>query len=190
MPALAQDAPQSLGDAESVFEEQVASVIRSWGYTVHPQVGAAGYRIDIGVLHPDHPGEYVLAVECDGAAYHSPPTARDRDRLREQVLCGLGWRIHRIWGISWWRDRAVQERRLKQAIEDAVADADGRPVQVQPSVDRQCDILFEEIDTAAPPEWAVAPRIALTGPVDRWTAMWMRNPPSPARLYVAISSTC
>jgi superfamily I DNA and/or RNA helicase len=54
------------GDAESPFEESVITTVRSWGYDVTPQVGAAGYRIDIGVQHPDHPGAYVLGVECDG----------------------------------------------------------------------------------------------------------------------------
>ncbi|MFF0251282.1 DUF3320 domain-containing protein [Micromonospora zamorensis] len=109
------------GDAESPFEESVISVIRSWGYEVTPQVGAAGYRIDMGVRHPDRPGVYVLGVECDGFQYHSSRVARDRDRLRDQVLRGLGWRLHRIWGTAWYRNRLGEEERLRTAIEKAVA---------------------------------------------------------------------
>jgi hypothetical protein len=85
------------GDVESPFEESVVKTIRAYAHEAVPQVGAAGYRIDIGVRHPDQPGVYALGVECDGYMYHSSRTARDRDRLREQVLVGLGWRLHRIW---------------------------------------------------------------------------------------------
>lgn len=120
---LAMDSEDSLGGTESVFEEQVLSQIESWGYDVVTQVGVAGYRIDMAVRHPDRPGTYALGIECDGAAYHSAPTARDRDRLRHAVLEGLGWRLHRIWGLSWWRDRENQVGMLKAAIESAIADA-------------------------------------------------------------------
>ena len=120
MPALALDTSTG-GDAESPFEESVIGVIRSWGYEVTPQVGTAGYRIDIGIRHPSHPGAFALGVECDGYYYHSSRAARDRDRLREKVLRGLGWRLHRIWGTAWYRDRNGEEWRLRLAIEEAIA---------------------------------------------------------------------
>jgi hypothetical protein len=118
LPALA---PSTRGDAGSPFEESVIDVIRSWGYALTPRVGAAGYRIDIGIHYPSHPGVYALGVECDGHRYHSAKAARDRDRLREQVLRDLGWNLHRIWGTSWYRDRKGEERRLQAAIEHAMA---------------------------------------------------------------------
>src|SRR5487761_1139225 len=119
LPALALDSGAG-GDAESPFEESVISVIRSWGYDLTPQVGTAGYRIDIGVRHPAHPGVYALGIECDGYQYHSSKVARDRDRLREDVLRGLGWPLHRIWGTAWYRDRNGEERKLRAAIEQAI----------------------------------------------------------------------
>ena len=103
------------------FVESVIKVIRSWGYGLTPQVGTAGYRIDIGIHYPSHPGVYALGVECDGHQYHSAKAARDRDRLREKVLRDLGWNLHRIWGTSWYRDRSGEERRLQAAIEHAMA---------------------------------------------------------------------
>ena len=106
---------------ESPFEEAVIHTIRSWGYSVEPQVGAAGFRIDLAVRHPAKPGMFALGVECDGYQYHSSPAARDRDRLRDQVLEGLGWTLHRIWGTAWYRDRANEEQRLRVAIERAVS---------------------------------------------------------------------
>jgi very-short-patch-repair endonuclease len=119
--ALALEIGETGADAESPFEEEVIRVIRSWGYDVVPQVGAAGYRIDIGIRHPVETGRYALGVECDGAMYHSSRVARDRDRLRQEVLEGLGWRLHRIWGTSWYRDRTGEEQRLLDAISTAIS---------------------------------------------------------------------
>ncbi|MDT0310183.1 DUF3320 domain-containing protein [Streptomyces sp. DSM 44917] len=117
-------------EPESPFEESVLHVLREWGYEVQPQVGVAGYRIDLGVRHADLPGTFVLGVECDGAMYHSSKAARDRDRLREQVLTGLGWRLHRIWGTDWYRGRAAAMDRLRTAVERAAAEGPLNVVEV------------------------------------------------------------
>ncbi|MFB9739994.1 DUF3320 domain-containing protein [Pseudonocardia sulfidoxydans] len=158
------------GDAESPFEESVIRTIRSWGYDVTPQVGAAGYRIDMAVHHPDLPGVYVLGVECDGAQYHSSRVARDRDRLRDQVLVGLGWSMHRIWGTAWYRDRQGAEQHLKKAIESAVR----MPVRgllggktPEPAPERPVPRLVE-VEFSEVPEWAEEYRVARIGRRPRW----------------------
>ena len=107
------------GDTDSPFEDAVYQFLRSHGHTVTTQVGCAGYRIDLAVTDPASPGRYLLGVECDGARYHSSPVARDRDRLRQQVLEGLGWTIHRIWSTDWYRHRAETGQRLLEAVERA-----------------------------------------------------------------------
>ncbi|NNJ05942.1 DUF3320 domain-containing protein [Streptomyces sp. PKU-MA01144] len=107
---------------ESPFEEEVIDVLRGWGYEVQPQVGVAGFRIDMAVRHPGAPGTYALGIECDGAMYHSSRAARDRDRLREAVLRDLGWRLHRIWGTDWYRNRRDAMARLRAAVETACAE--------------------------------------------------------------------
>lgn len=106
-------------DADSPFEEDVADTIRSFGFLADPQVGSAGFKIDIGVRHPDRPGSYILAVECDGATYHSALWARERDRLRQGVLENLGWRFHRIWSTDWFYNRNREIARLRDALEHA-----------------------------------------------------------------------
>ena len=106
-------------DADSPFEEDVADTIRSFGFLADPQVGSVGFRIDIGVRHPDRPGSYILAVECDGATYHSALWARERDRLRQGVLENLGWRFHRIWSTDWFYNRNREIARLRDALEHA-----------------------------------------------------------------------
>ena len=108
---------------ESPFEEEVARVVNSWGYTVAPQIGQAGYRIDLGVRDPNNPEQFLLGIECDGARYHSSKVARDRDRLRNDVLTGLGWHMHHIWGTAWYRERGRAEAELRQALEAAQVDA-------------------------------------------------------------------
>ncbi|MFZ3496823.1 DUF3320 domain-containing protein [Streptomyces sp. 5.8] len=126
---LAQEHTAPDAEPDSPFEESVLAVLQDWGHEVRPQVGVAGYRIDLGLRHPAAPGAYALGIECDGAMYHSSRAARDRDRLRQQVLEGLGWTLHRIWGTDWYRNRPEAERRLKDAIEAAVAvDPFARPV--------------------------------------------------------------
>ena len=107
-------------EADSPFEEAVSAAIRRLGYDVEPQVGSAGFYIDIAVRDPQKPGRYILAVECDGASYHSSATARDRDRLRQSVLEGLGWRFHRIWSTDWFRDPHRESVRLEDSIDRAL----------------------------------------------------------------------
>ena len=106
-----------LAQAESPFEREVLNELTARGVVVVPQVGVAGYRIDIGVQDDDLPGRFICGIECDGVAYHSSETARDRDRLRQQVLEGRGWSLIRVWSTDWFKDRAGQIDRLLNFIE-------------------------------------------------------------------------
>jgi len=116
-----------LGDLASTdfpmnsFEAEVFDVLESKGIPLVPQVGASSYRIDLVARHPKKHGRYVLAIECDGASYHSSPTARDRDRLRQQQLENLGWKFHRIWSTDWFMRKDEEVARAVSAYENAVA---------------------------------------------------------------------
>lgn len=115
---------------ESPFEREVFTELTRRGLILQPQVGIAGYRIDFGVRDEEMPGRYLCGIECDGAAYHSSETARDRDRLRQQVLEARGWTIHRLWSTDWFKDRGGQIERLlalvdetrRKALEDRAAE--------------------------------------------------------------------
>lgn len=156
MAALAVDLSQSKGDAESPLEESILAVLRSWGYDVVPQMGAAGFRIDMAIRDPQRPGRFVLGVEADGAAYHSSRAARDRDRLRQEVLEGLGWRLHRIWGPSWYRDREAELVRLRDAIEGAIhGDGSDNPVDDTATDGNQARVRGAmDFDLERTPDWA------------------------------------
>lgn len=108
-----------LADTESPFEQEVFRELTTRGYRVTPQVGATGYRIDLGVHDEKLPGRFICGIECDGVAYHSSETARDRDRLRQEVLEARGWTIHRVWSTDWFKDRAGQIERLTRLIEQS-----------------------------------------------------------------------
>ena len=108
----------STGDPESPFEEAVLAALRSRGHAVDAQIGVSGYRIDLAIKSEDGVG-YALGIECDGVTYHSSPTARDRDWLRQQVLEGLGWRIHRVWSTAWVRDPTTEISAIEQALQQA-----------------------------------------------------------------------
>ena len=118
---LGLSAPRSLGDADSPFEVAVTRALRGKDWRVEPQIGVSAYRIDIGVVHPDSPGRYLAGIECDGATYHRSAVARERDKIRQQVLEGLGWTIFRIWSTDWWMNkrRAVEavDGRLRELLE-------------------------------------------------------------------------
>jgi very-short-patch-repair endonuclease len=113
---------QTLREPDSDFEIFVIDQIRAMGCTPVPQVGVAGYFIDIGIRHPGWPHGYLLGVECDGATYHSAKSARDRDRLRQQVLEDLGWKLHRIWSTDWFNDPRKEADRLRTVIAATLAE--------------------------------------------------------------------
>ena len=105
-------------EPDSDFELYVAKQIQAMGCEVVHQVGVAGYFIDIGVKHPKFPHGFLLGVECDGATYHSAKSARDRDRLRQQVLESLGWHFHRVWSTDWFNDPQKEATKLRKRIEE------------------------------------------------------------------------
>jgi very-short-patch-repair endonuclease len=126
------------------FEIQVQTALEHEGLRILPQYGASHYRIDLVVQHPDQPGRSVLAIECDGATYHSSPTARDRDRLRQEHLEARGWRFVRIWSTDWFTRRDEEIERILEAYrrelargreeaQDANAEGDGEPSVIHPA---------------------------------------------------------
>lgn len=153
--------PTGLG-ADSPFEEDVARVIRSLGYEADAQVGSAGFRLDIGVRHTDRPGQYILAVECDGAAYHSALWARERDRLRQDILENLGWRFHRIWSTDWFHRRSQEIERLRQALDAALSagetgitvrgsNTSQTPFMHETSQDEDVPMVIDHLQVTVPP---------------------------------------
>jgi len=156
-------------EPDSPFEREVIKLLKSLNYQVVPQVGCAGYFIDMAVVDPDHPGRYILGVECDGATYHSARSARDRDRLREQVLRAQGWKLHRIWSTDFIHHPADELRRLQEAIEsERRASAAPTEEYVLPGPSVAAPGAIERTVTAREPE-AIPPYVrASLAPIVRW----------------------
>ena len=113
-------------DYDSEFERQVAEALARTGWETRPQIGVAGFFIDLAVVDPDTPGRYLLGIECDGANYHRSRSARDRDRLRQSVLESRGWNIHRIWSTDWFHRPEEELKKVHASIEAARIKLAGR----------------------------------------------------------------
>lgn len=109
----------SSAEFESPFEESVYKALSGLDLKILLQVGVSNYRVDMAVVDPDQQGRFLLGIECDGAMYHSASTTRDRDRLRQQVLEGLGWKIHRIWSRDWIQNKKSEIDKVLKAVYDA-----------------------------------------------------------------------
>ncbi|WP_444909569.1 AAA domain-containing protein [Microbulbifer sp. TRSA005] len=129
--ALAEQATADYGvdQFDSDFEQSVAWALRDKGWRSQTQIGVSKFRIDLGIIHPDHPGVYLAGVECDGATYHGSPSARDRDRVRHAILENLGWRLVRLWSTDYFQDpeEAIDkiDRRLNEILEEDRRSAPG-----------------------------------------------------------------
>jgi hypothetical protein len=115
--------PGAGGEPDSDFEISVGYILKQAGYEIVPQVGVSGFSIDIGVKDSANPGRYLAGIECDGAAYHSAKSARDRDRLRQEILESHGWKIYRIWSTDWFKNKRHEETRLLQFLSAARLEA-------------------------------------------------------------------
>jgi very-short-patch-repair endonuclease len=113
-------------DFDSEFEVQVAERLQALGYDVKRQIGASGFRVDLAISDPEKPGRFVLGIECDGAQFHSSRSARDRDRLRQQVLEAHGWIIHRVWSADWYLRPQAELKKIEDAIAAARTEWDAR----------------------------------------------------------------
>lgn len=149
------------GRPDSDFEIWVKEKLESIGCEVHPQVGVAGYRIDLGVKHPKYPYGYLIGVECDGATYHSSKSARERDVIRQQVLEGLGWRIYRIWSTDWFSNPVQEFEKLKNYIEELI-DSDEIKKLPENNVVIENDFTLEEKEEEPEDLFEVAEQSSVT----------------------------
>jgi very-short-patch-repair endonuclease len=165
---------KQLGDANATgeplnaFEAEVFDCLSSAGLKLIPQMGASQFRIDMVAEHPTKPGRYVLAIECDGASYHSSYTARDRDRLRQQQLENLGWRFHRIWSTDWFMRKEDEIHRATKAFQDAVVFADKLDPGGAPTNHHGNGINREQVEAGAMPHRGSRPYIPMRTSVNQY----------------------
>ncbi|BDS10556.1 AAA domain-containing protein [Aureispira anguillae] len=104
-------------ELESPFEEEVYQALTDHfeETNIIPQLKFAGFRIDI-VYDSKITGIPKIAIECDGAAYHSSQEAYLYDKHRQKILEGHGFVFHRIWSTNWWRNPIRETNKLVNFI--------------------------------------------------------------------------
>ena len=131
---LLDTATLSNGPEPNDFEIAVGNALRKRGLKIEPQVGVAGYFIDLAVCHPEKQGRYLLGVECDGATYHSAKSARDRDRLRQMNLENLGWQIHRIWSTDWFKNKKAEVEKVVKLYNQLISHPENSFLETSPDI--------------------------------------------------------
>lgn len=145
----------------TALEEDMRSRLTERGLKVTAKIGCSGYRLDLAVEDPETPGRYLLGIESDGPGYRSGRTARDRERLRQEALQRLGWKLHRVWSSDWVRDsqgeldqiaRMVEESRAEAlciVAEKAVAEAEAPEMSVSGTPEEGDEVLVPAVPVAA-----------------------------------------
>ena len=130
---------------DSDFEIAVMHALHDAGFECIPQVGVAGFFIDIAVVDPGKPSRYLMGIECDGATYHSAKSVRDRDRLRQTILERLGWNIRRIWSTDWFKNPHGELQPIIRELHKLKSTIRPMDEAIESGVDEMQEII-EEVD--------------------------------------------
>ncbi len=141
------EAAKLLAEETNDFEDSVRRELELRGFKVDAQVGVGSFRIDLAVRDPKNDTGYALGIECDGATYHSSRSARDRDILRQEILQGMGWKLHRIWSTEWFKNR---DAALNVLVENVSRAINGQTITEKEAESAGTD-LEEETDLKAVP---------------------------------------
>lgn len=177
------DVATTHGDAASPLEHALQDALTARGHAVHRRVGADGFHVDLGVVDPDDPDRYLLGVECDGATFQRSRSTRERERLRQAVLTGLGWHLHRVWSAALHRDAEGEVARIEEALEAArAAAAPPAPAAAEPPTFARA----EGIDPDAITRKLILPTV---GAYPRWSGRLESVPGAEAELEAWLRTT-
>ncbi|MCQ4830356.1 DUF3320 domain-containing protein [Hungatella sp. SL.1.14] len=101
---------------EQGIMEHICQAITDAGYQYQMAVGHSKFKVDIAVVNPYNPDEYLLGIMLDGESYLQSANTRDREVAQISVLNGLGWELHRIWTMDWWDNRDKELSRLLRLL--------------------------------------------------------------------------
>ena len=113
------DISEIINNDDSNVVDDIYLALTEAGYNVCRAVGRSEIRIDLAVVDDNHPNGFLLGIEVDGKSYQKHFTARDRDRVRREILEGrFQWKIYRIWSKEWFHDRDLQLDKLLRYVEN------------------------------------------------------------------------
>lgn len=149
----------------SKLEEQLADYLTEKGWSVDRQVGCSRYRVDLAVFDPENSEQYLMGIEGDGPNYLRAATASDRDRIRGQVLEGLGWSRRRFWSMDWYYNKEKSFEAVHQALETLKSEPrkglqfEGSNRSIEPLVTDENDIE-ESLEGDSEEEFEVTEKIS------------------------------
>lgn len=112
----------AVSSKSNIVISEISAEIEKLGYKVNCNIGCSEYKIDIGIVDPDNPDNYLLGILADGENCKNSATSKDRFVLQPDVLAGLGWKIMRVWTLDWLDDSARVIEKIKSEIQNAAAD--------------------------------------------------------------------
>lgn len=141
-------------DVQEAFNKQhlsasISKKLQAKGLEVKCNIGTSGFKVDIGIVHPDKPQHYILGILVDGYYYYNARTTNDREMVMPSVLKALGWNIHRIWTIDWYEnsykiiDTIIEKVKQLQTQPEVKEEAVLGPI-VEPAYD-QIKAMPEEV---------------------------------------------
>lgn len=110
--ALDETRAKGYDPAEEGIAGSICKALEEKGYETDLAVGHSEFRVDIGVVDPNNPDQYLLGILLDGPSYGGAKTTRDREIAQISVLNGLGWSILRVWSMDWWDNSAKEIKRI------------------------------------------------------------------------------
>ncbi len=123
---------------ESLHKQNLSASIgkklQEKGLEVKCNIGTSGFKVDIGIIHPDKPQQYILGIVVDGFYYYNAHTTNDREMVMPSVLKALGWNIHRIWTIDWHEnsnkiiDTIIEKVRHLQTVPEVKIESITEPI--------------------------------------------------------------
>lgn len=117
--------PEENHKIRSGIVQRISSALSDHGYICVPDIGTSDFHIDIGVLDPYDPSQYLLGIMLDGETYKQTKNTRDREIGQKGLLEGkFGWKLWRIWAIDWWEDQKDVLELLLEKLDDLKTEAE------------------------------------------------------------------
>lgn len=111
-------AAQAAASSCGKFGDVVADALARRGWICRKGVGVSDQRIELAVVHPQQPENYLAAIATDST--EPDISTRDRLKLRDGVLAGLGWDLVRTWVLDWWYRPEDSANQLDAALRKIV----------------------------------------------------------------------
>lgn len=107
----------------------IADELVTKGYKIDTAVGRSNFKVDLAVINPKKPDQYLLGILCDGKNYFDTKTTRDREIVQPSVLSMLHWNIMRVWSVDWFQNKDMVISRIIEKIEELIKSSDKVPAQ-------------------------------------------------------------